>query len=99
VTPYGGKADLMAVKDKSAIHIEVRSTSSGEINGEVLDSEKAELASGEDYYLAKVVNIPNAPQIYLLKFPKRYEGIRFEMKIPKSVFEQYSEKIDAKKFL
>jgi len=101
VEPYGGKADLKAIKDTSTIFIEVRSTTSGEINDELLDSEKAKFAEEQkgNFYLAKVVNIPDAPYIYLLKDPANYKEIHFEMKIPKNVIEKYSEKINAKEFI
>ena len=50
------------------------------------------------YYLAKVVNIPDAPYIYLLKNPVGCEGVTLEMNIPKQVIEKYAEKIDVKNF-
>lgn len=97
VTPYGGKADLKATKDGTAIFIEVRSVSSGDISDEVLDSKKAKFAEEQkdNFYLAKVINIPDAPYIYLLKNPANCEGINLEMKISKSVIEKYCEKINA----
>jgi len=102
VEPYGGKGgDLKAIKDDEFLYIEVRSRSSGDISDEYLDSEKAKFAQEQKkgYCLAKVINIPDSPYIYLLKNPAGCEGITFEMNIPKSVIERYSEKIDAKDLL
>ncbi|HIH70008.1 sacsin N-terminal ATP-binding-like domain-containing protein [Methermicoccus shengliensis] len=98
VEPYGGKADLKATKEILTIFIEVRSKSSGDITDESLDSEKAKFAEEQkdNFYLARVINIPDAPYIYLLKNPANCEEIALEMKIPKSVIEKYSEKINAK---
>ncbi|GAH96321.1 unnamed protein product [marine sediment metagenome] len=89
---------MSVIKGDEILYIEVRSRSSGDVNDEYLDSEKAKFAQGqkEKYYLAKVINIPDAPYIYLLKNPSDCEGITFEMNIPKDVIEKYSEKIDAK---
>jgi len=98
VEPYGGKADLKAIKDNETLFIEVRSISSGDISDERLDSKKAKFAQEQKdkYYLAKVINIPDAPHIYLLKNPADCKGIAFEMNIPKDIIEKYSEKINAK---
>jgi len=98
VQPYGGKADLKVEISGEELYIEVRSRSSGEIDDEHLDSERAKFAQEqkERYYLAKVINIPNSPYIYLLKNLVECEGVTFEMNISKDVIERYSEKIDAK---
>ena len=100
VEPYGGKVDLKAMKDNETYFIEVKSKSSGEIDDQRLDSKKARFAQEkkDNFYLAKVINIPDAPVIYLLKNPANCEGITFEMNISKQVIEKYAEKIDAKKF-
>jgi len=102
IEPYGGEGgDLKAIKDDTILYIEVRSRSSGDISDEYFDSKKAKFAQEqkEKYCLAKVINIPDSPCIYLLKNPAGREGITFEMNIPKSVIERYSEKIDAKDLL
>ena len=102
VEPYGGRGgDLKAIRDDEVLYIEVRSRSSGDISDEYLDSEKAKFAQEqkERYCLAKVMNIPDSRYIYLLKNPAGREGINFEMNIPKSIIERYSEKIDAKNLL
>ena len=98
VEPYGGKADLKAIKDDIIFFIEVRSTSFGDVGDERLDSRKAKFAEEQrdKYYFAKVVNIPNTPYIYLLKNPAGCKGITLEMSIPKRIIEKYAEKIDAK---
>ncbi len=97
VEPYGGRADLKATKDDITIFIEVRSISSGDISDESLDSRKTKFAEEQKdkFYLAKVINIPDAPYIYLLKDPTSCKEITLEMKIPKSVIEKYGEKINA----
>lgn len=99
VEPYGGKGgDLKATKDDEILYIEVKSRSSGDVNDEHFDSKKAKFVQekGEMYYLAKVINIPDAPIIYLLKDPAHCEGVTTEMNIPGSTIENYSEKIDAR---
>jgi len=101
VEPYGGVADLKATKENKTYFIEVKSKSSGEVDDQRLDSKKAKFAQEkkDNFYLAKVINIPNAPVIYLLKNPVGYEGITFEMNIPKHVIEKYAEKIDVKNLI
>lgn len=101
VEPYGGKADLKATNDGITLFIEVRSISSGDVSDERLDSQKAKFAEEQKdkYYLAKVVNIPDAPYIYLLKNPADCKDITLEMSIPKRVIEKYAEKIDAKNLI
>jgi len=102
VEPYGGKAgDLKAVKGAEVLYIEVRSRSSGNVDDEHFDSEKARFAQEqkERFYLAEVINIPNAPYIYLIKNLADCEDITFAMNIPKNIIEKYSEKIDAKHLL
>jgi len=101
VEPYGGKADLKATKEGITLFIEVRSVSSGDVGDERLDSKKAKFAEEQKdkYYLAKVVNIPDAPYIYLLKNPAGCKDITLEMNIPKQVIERYAEKIDAKNLI
>jgi len=98
VESYGGVADLTATRGDVTLFIEVRSISSGEVKDERLDSKKAKLAQEQKdkYYLANVINIPDAPYIYLLKNPSIYDGITFEMNISKDVIEKHSEKIDAR---
>lgn len=99
VEPYGGKGgDLKATKDDEILYIEVKSRSSGDVNDEHFDSKKAKFVQekGERYYLAKVINIPDAPIIYLLKDPAHHEEVTFEMNIPAFTIENYSEKIDAR---
>lgn len=102
VEPYGGKGgDLKAIKGNEELYIEVRSRSSGDIDDEYLDSEKAKFAEQQrkKYVLARVINIPNSPYIHLLKNPMSCEGITLEMRIPKDVIVKYSEKIDAKNLI
>jgi len=98
VEPYGGKGgDLKAAKDDEILYIEVKSRSSGDVNDEHFDSEKAKFIQekGEGYCIAKVINIPDAPIIYLLKDPAHCKGVTSEMNIPASTIENYGEKIDA----
>ena len=98
---YGGVADLKATKDNKTYFIEVKSKSSGEVDDQRLDSRKARFAQeiGDNFYLAKVINIPDAPVIYLLKNPANRDGITFEMNIPKHVIENYAEKVDARNLI
>ena len=98
VESYGGVADLKATKDNKTYFIEVKSKSLGEVDDQYLDSKKAKFAQEQkdNFYLAKVINIPDAPVIYLLKNPAHCKDITFEMNIPKQVIEKYAEKIDAK---
>ncbi len=98
VRPYGGRCDLVAKKDDEALYIEVKATTAGDVSDVNLDSDRAKFAQekGESYYLAKVINIPDAPYIYLLKDPANHDGVTFEMHIPGATIENYSEKIDAK---
>lgn len=98
---YGGVADLKATKDNETYFIEVKSTSSGEVADQRLDSEKAKFAQekGDNFYLAKVIHIPESPVIYLLKNPANCDGITFEMNIPKHVIENYAEKVDARNLI
>jgi len=101
VESYGGVADLIAKKDNETYYIEVKSKSSGEVDDQRLDSKKARFAQEkkDNFYLAKVINIPDAPVIYLLKNPANCEGITFEMNIPKQVIEKYAEKIYAENLI
>lgn len=101
IESYGGIADLKATKDNKTYFIEVKSESSGEVDKQRLDSKKARFAQEkkDNFYLAKVINIPDAPVIYLLKNPANYEGVTSEINIPKQVIEKYAEKIDAKNLI
>lgn len=98
VNPYGGKYDLQAKKNSEVLHIEVRSTSAGNVEDISFDSERAKFIQeqGQSYYLVSVINIPDAPYIYCLKDPASREGVKFKMCIPKDTIEAYSEKTDAK---
>ncbi len=97
VNPYGGPCDLIAEKDSKILYIEVKARSNGNVSAVNFDSPRTKFAQekGEYYYLAYVINIPDAPLIYLLENPATREGITFEMHIPDSIIENYSEKIDA----
>ena len=102
VEPYGGKAgDLKATKGDEVLYIEVRSISSGDVSDAHFDSEKAKFAQKQKgkFYFAEVVNIPDAPYIYLLRNPADCEGVTFGMTVPRDIIEKYSEKVDAKQLL
>ena len=101
VESYGGVADLIAKKDNETYYIEVKSTSLGVVADQRLDSERARFAQEkkDNFYLAKVIKIPDAPIIYLLKNPANRDGITFEMNIPKHVIENYAEKVDARNLI
>jgi hypothetical protein len=98
VEPYGGKHDLQAKKGEGILYIEVKSTASGDVTDVNLDSARAKFAQqqGKCYYLAKVINIPSAPYIYLLKDPANCDGVTLDLHIPRATIENYSEKIDGK---
>ena len=98
VEPYGGKYDLQAKKDSEVLYIEVKSISAGDVGDIRFDSGRARFSEGQArcYYLANIINIPDAPYIYLLKDPANRDGVTYEMHIPKDTIEKYSEKIDAK---
>ncbi len=98
VQPYGGPYDLIATKDNETLCIEVKAITAGIVSDVNFDSRRAKIAreKGESYYLAKVINIPDAPYIYLLKDPANCDGVTSEMHIPSSTIENYSEKIDAR---
>jgi len=95
---YGGKADLQAKKGDEKLYIEVRSESSGDVSGISLDSERAKFSQqqGKSYCLANVINIPDAPYIYLLKDPANLNEVSSHMNIPKEAIEKHGEKIDAR---
>lgn len=97
VQPYGGFADLVAKKENITLYIEVKGSTSGEVSDVNFDSNRTRFARniGEHYYLAKVVNIPDAPVIYLLKDPANCEDVTLQMHISATTIEKYSEKIDA----
>ena len=80
------------------LYIEVKSTSAGDVGDIRFDSGRARFSQGQArcYYLANIINIPDAPYIYLLKDPANRDGVTYEMHIPKDTIEKYSEKIDAK---
>lgn len=101
VQPYGGCCDLVAEKDSETLYIEVKATTDGNVSDENFDSDRAKFAHEkiEYYYLAKVINIPDAPLIYLLKNPANRKGVTLEMHIPSSTIENYSEKIDARELI
>lgn len=101
VQPYGGPADLVAKKESETFYIEVKSTTSGNAGDVNFDFPRSKFVQEkmESFYLASVINIPDAPFIYLLDDVPNRDGVTSEMHIPKATIENYSKKIDAKNLI